>query len=53
MAVSAQPVFERESYLSHSHGILSWLLTTDHKRVAILYLISTTAMFFVGDFLLS
>jgi hypothetical protein len=25
----------------------------DHKRVAILYLISTTAMFFVGGFLLS
>ena len=50
MAVSAQPVIERETYLNHSHGLLSWLLTTDHKRVAILYLISTTFMFFVGGF---
>jgi cytochrome c oxidase subunit I len=26
----------------------SWLLTTDHKRVAILYLIATSVFFFVG-----
>src|SRR5262249_62216951 len=26
----------------------SWLLTTDHKRIAILYLISVTFFFFVG-----
>ncbi|HJZ77248.1 MAG TPA: cbb3-type cytochrome c oxidase subunit I [Vicinamibacterales bacterium] len=26
----------------------SWLLTTDHKRIALLYLMSITAMFFVG-----
>jgi cytochrome c oxidase subunit I len=50
MAVAATPVIERTNYLNHSYGIRSWLLTTDHKRVAILYLISTTAMFFVGGF---
>src|SRR5512146_1843214 len=41
---------EREHYLNTSYGIRSWLLTTDHKRIAILYLISITAMFFVGGF---
>ena len=29
-------------------GILSWLLTTDHKRIALLYLVSLTIMFFVA-----
>jgi cytochrome c oxidase subunit 1 len=46
----AQPI-ERETYLNTNYGIKSWLLTTDHKRIAILYLVSITAMFFVGGFL--
>ena len=50
MALAALPQVERPNYLNVSHTIKSWLLTTDHKRVAILYLISTTAMFFVGGF---
>ena len=32
-------------------GIKSWLLTTDHKRIALLYLASITLMFFVGGFM--
>ena len=28
--------------------MLSWLLTKDHKRIAILYLITVTVMFFIG-----
>ena len=36
------------NYLNVEHGWKSWLLTTDHKRIAILYLISITLMFFVG-----
>ena len=36
------------SYLSASYGIKSWLLTLDHKRVGILYLIMTTVFFMVG-----
>src|SRR5918912_716846 len=40
----------RENYLNVDHGRKSWLFTTDHKRIAILYLISITAMFFVGGF---
>lgn len=37
------------SYLSAGGGgIRSWLLTRDHKRIAILYLVSITAFFIVG-----
>jgi cytochrome c oxidase subunit 1 len=38
----------RENYLSVAYGLVSWLLTKDHKRIAILYLISVTVMFFLG-----
>src|SRR6202020_1121406 len=44
-----QPV-ERENYLNKEYGIRSWLLTTDHKRIALLYLISITFFFFIGGF---
>ncbi len=39
---------DRENYINAKHGIWSWLLTTDHKRIAILYLITITLMFFLG-----
>jgi cytochrome c oxidase subunit 1 len=38
----------RPDYLNSDYGILSWLLTLDHKRIAILYLVSISAFFFVG-----
>ena len=38
----------REHYLNATYGIRSWLLTTDHKRIAMLYLISVTFFFFIG-----
>jgi cytochrome c oxidase subunit 1 len=38
----------RTNYLNVDYGVKSWLLTTDHKRIAILYLVSITLMFFVG-----
>ena len=41
---------ERENYLNASYGFRSWLLTTDHKRIALLYLISITFFFFIGGF---
>jgi cytochrome c oxidase subunit I len=41
---------ERENYLNAGHGIKSWLLTVDHKRIAMLYLISITFFFFIGGF---
>ena len=41
---------EREHYLNKEYGIKSWLLTTDHKRIALLYLVSITFFFFIGGF---
>ena len=38
----------KRNYLNNEHGMLSWLLTGDHKRIAILYLISITFFFFIG-----
>jgi cytochrome c oxidase subunit I len=38
------------NYLTERQGILSWLLTTDHKRIGLLYTLSITAFFFVGGF---
>lgn len=38
------------NYLNASRGFASWLLTKDHKRIAILYLFPVTAMFFIGAF---
>ena len=38
----------KTNYLNADYGIKSWLLTTDHKRIAILYLGSITVFFFLG-----
>ena len=48
MSVQSDTYEERVSYLRAGHTLRSWLLTTDHKRIAILYLISITFFFFVG-----
>ncbi len=37
-----------KNYFNASYSVTSWLLTTDHKRIAILYLIPITLMFFLG-----
>ncbi|HEY0703017.1 MAG TPA: cbb3-type cytochrome c oxidase subunit I [Candidatus Acidoferrales bacterium] len=44
------PTESHVNYLNVDHSVKSWLLTVDHKRIAILYLISITLMFFVGGF---
>jgi cytochrome c oxidase subunit I len=38
----------RENYLNASFTARSWLLTTDHKRIGVLYMISITLFFFIG-----
>jgi cytochrome c oxidase subunit 1 len=47
--ITAPPVVrEKKNYLNAEEGIMSWLLTKDHKRIAILYLLAVTAFFIVG-----
>jgi cytochrome c oxidase subunit 1 len=38
----------KKNYINAEDGIISWLTTGDHKRIAMLYLISITFFFFVG-----
>lgn len=38
------------NYLNAGYGLKSWLLTTDHKRIALLYMVSITLFFFLGGF---
>ncbi|MCC7439359.1 MAG: cbb3-type cytochrome c oxidase subunit I [Armatimonadetes bacterium] len=50
MPGAANGVFEmpKVTYLNAQEGIKSWLLTGDHKRIAILYLISISIFFALG-----
>jgi len=42
---------DRPSYLTDGHTLKSWLLTFDHKRIALLYLGAITVFFSVGGIL--
>src|SRR3954468_17666646 len=44
------PAISKVDYLHSEQGIKSWLLTTDHKRIAWLYIAAITFFFFVGGF---
>jgi len=37
-----------DNYLNHEKGIWSWLSTVDHKRIAVMYLVSVLTFFLVG-----
>lgn len=39
-----------KNYLNHESGIMSWLVTLDHKRIGVMYLWSILLMFFIGGF---
>jgi cytochrome c oxidase subunit I len=47
-AISADLRTTKPSYLSNGFTLRSWLLTKDHKRIAIMYLISVSAFFMGG-----
>lgn len=54
MNITQTEKYKHESYLEHKgkyKGILSWLLSTDHKRIAILYLNSIAFFFIVAAIL--
>lgn len=46
--MNVPPLQQRAHYLNIDYRIRSWLFTTDHKRIAWLYLASITTLFFVG-----
>ncbi len=48
--MTVTPQIPEKHYLNETYGIRSWLLTTDHKRIALLYLFSVTLFFFIGGF---
>jgi len=49
MITAAPPSVQvAKSYLNAETGIKSWLLTKDHKRIAVMYLIVVTAFFALG-----
>jgi cytochrome c oxidase subunit I len=50
ISTTASPAGIPLDYLRSENGLRSWFLTTDHKRIAWLYLASITAFFFVGGF---
>ena len=37
-----------DNYLTFTRGIKSWMLTLDHKRIGVMYLVSVLTAFFVG-----
>src|ERR1043165_891942 len=41
--------FARENYLSVHHGVPSWLLTKDHKRIGLLYLFTILIFFLIAS----
>jgi cytochrome c oxidase subunit 1 len=40
-----------DNYLTHTRGLKSWLLTLDHKRIGIMYMIGILIAFFIGGVL--
>ena len=41
-------VLPQRTYLNNEYGLKSWLLTQDHKRIAILYMLGTSFYFVIG-----
>ena len=48
VSTAVSPPAERTNYLNETQGLASWLLTKDHKRIAVLYLISVSVFFLLG-----
>src|SRR3989449_7647728 len=43
------PAAARVNYINAEYGLKSWLLTRDHKRIALLYLGAISFFFFIGS----
>ncbi len=42
------PVEHGDNYLNHSRGIMSWVITLDHKRIGLMYLVAVLASVLLG-----
>jgi cytochrome c oxidase subunit 1 len=47
-APAEAPAYNQRNYLNAESGVASWLLTRDHKRIGIMYLVLTTVAFALG-----
>jgi cytochrome c oxidase subunit I len=47
-ASDPEPQFPAKHYLNTGRGVASWLLTKDHKRIALMYLLTVTLMALLG-----
>ena len=47
-APTAESQMPREHFLNATHTVRSWLLTMDHKRVGLLYLLTISFFFLIG-----
>jgi cytochrome c oxidase subunit 1 len=52
-ATADLPLSPEPSYLGDGTTVASWLATTDHKRIAILYAVTITIFFFLGGIAIS
>src|SRR4051812_20068100 len=48
MEPDAAPALPEVNYINADRGIKSWLLTLDHKRIALMYLVLTMTAFLLG-----
>ena len=46
--MEATPTYPALHFLNNGHGLKSWLLTKDHKRIALLYLVTISVFFYIG-----
>ncbi|MBT7352061.1 MAG: cytochrome c oxidase subunit I, partial [Phycisphaerae bacterium] len=42
------PGLDGDNYLNHTRGFRSWILTLDHKRIGVMYLVSVLTSFLLG-----
>src|SRR3954449_8241316 len=48
LADKETPVYPAVNYLNADRGVWSWLTTVDHKRIALMYLVSVLIAFLLG-----
>ncbi|NNJ24819.1 cytochrome c oxidase subunit I [Alienimonas chondri] len=42
------PGYAEDNYLNHTKGLMSWLVTLDHKRIGMMYLVGVMSAFLLG-----